>query len=142
MAELFVPKNPIETAQEFQWAINLEHPEVATQSAQDAIALMGDVEEVYGSKKLIIHSMSGYILNRSLTIDEQIEQRMLDEITVRGDFGGIKFVQSLSLQLQTFMVDMYNVRILEPFVDDDDNGQLAAPVLLPVLDVQSVLVAA
>ena len=143
MSNLFIPRNPIEAAQEFQWQIDVEHPERAVELARQAQEVLGDVQEVYGSKRLIIHALSGYILNRKLTIDEQILPYPFNEITVRGHFGGLPFVQKLGEpRLQTFMADMYDVEILEPRINENPTGRINPPVMLPVLDIQSVLVAA
>jgi hypothetical protein len=143
MSELFIPKNPIETAQEFQWEIDRVHPEVAPTIAQHALDILGDVKEIYGTHHLIIHALSGYVLNRKLTIDEQMLEYQFGEIILRGYMGGMPFVQKAdSPRLQTFMVDMFDVKILEPRLDEYPSGKISAPVMMPVLDIQSVLAAA
>lgn len=143
MSEFFVPRNPIETAQEFQWGIDTAHPEVATELAQQAQDIIGDVREIHGSNQLIIHAMSGYIINRKLTIDEQMLQYQFDELILRGHFGGLPFIQKLqNPRLQTFVADMYDVEILEPRIDENPSGKIKPPIVLPVLDIRSVMVAA
>lgn len=143
MSELFIPRNPIETAQELQWGIDMAHPEVAESMAQQALEVLGDVKEIHGSHQLIIHALSGYVINRMLTIDEQMMQYQFDEIIIRGHFGGLPFVRKLeSPRLQSFMADMYDVEILEPRVQENPGGRIKPPVMLPVLDIQSVMVAA
>lgn len=139
---IFVPGNPIELAQELQWDTDMAHPELAVELANQARQLIGDPDTIYGSKPLIIHSLSGFILNRGLTVDEQIYQHQFDEITLKGYFSGIKFIQKLSMpKIQTFAADMFDVRIISPSVDDNPSGRISPPVLLPVLDIQSVMVA-
>lgn len=133
---VFVPRNAVETMKEFQWVISLSHPEMAEQQARDAIDVVGDVREIHGSRQLIVRAMSGYIINRNLTIEEMVTQYQFNEITLRGHFGGFQYVQSLSLGLQSFAMDMYDVSMLS-----GQGERLDAPVLLPVLDVQTVMVA-
>lgn len=143
MSQLFIPRNPIETAQELQWQIDMSHPEVAQDLAQQAVDVLGDVKEIYGTKSLIIHALSGYVLNRKLTIDEQMLEYQFDEIALIGHFGGLRYVQKLANpRLQTFMVDMFDVEILEGHSNKEQRGKITPPVMLPVNDIQSVLAAA
>ena len=143
MSDIFIPKNPIETAQEFQWGIDMAHPEIAPELARQALDILGDVKEIYGSNRLIIHALSGYIIDRQLTIDEQMLEDPFGEIVVRGYFGGLPFIQKLEQpRLQSFVADMYDVEILEPRITDNPTRKIKPPVILPVLDIQSVMIAA
>lgn len=142
--EFFVPKNAIETAQELQWTIQMEHPEVAQQKAKDSLTLLGDIRKIYGGSRLIIHTWSAYSLDRGLTMDERIQELTFNEMTIIGFFGGIKYAEKLgTLRLQTLFVDMYDVRIIDPVpAYTVGNGRLTPPLMIPVLDIQTVLAAA
>ena len=143
MSDIFVPKNPIETAQEFQWEIDSVHPEVAPNLAKQALDIIGDVTEIYGSRHLIIHALTAFIINRKLTIDEQILKYQFNEVILRGYFGGLPFVQQLeNPRIQSFAADMYEVEILEPRVSENPSGRITPPVILPVLGIKSVMIAA
>ena len=144
MADLFVAKNPVELAQEFQWGIDMAGPDEAAELAKNAVELIGDVQNIYGARRLIIHSLSAYILDRGLTIGEQtIIDHQFDEIILTGHFGGLPYVEQLTNpRLQTFMLDMYDVTILESTLGTNPTGKISSPLLLPVLDTQCVLVAA
>lgn len=143
-SELFIPRNPIETAQELQWEIDMSHPEVAPDIARQALDVLGDVRTIYESHWLIIHTLGAYILDRGgRSLEEMFEQRF-GELSVRGYFGAISYVQGTAAShLQTLTVDLFDVRILHPHVPDDPKkGKISAPLTIPVNDIQSVMVAA
>ena len=141
MDELFIPRNSIDVAQELQWGIATAKDD-AVQLTQDALSLLGDVREIHDSQRLIIHALSGYVLNRKLTFEEQLLQHQFDELTLIGYFGGLPFIEKIeNPRIQSFMVDMYDVRIISPFNASNRGGRITPPILIPVLDVQTVLVA-
>ena len=140
MSDLFIPRNPIETAKEFQWRIGLAHPEEAYELAEQALDLIGDVREIYGTKKLLIHSLAAYVINRGLTQTEEFRQAPLGESVIRGSFGGIIYHQQLTEpRIQSLLVDIYDVELLE---SENKTQTMSSPLVVPVLEVQSVLAAA
>ncbi len=102
------------------------------------------MHEIYGTHKLIIHGITAYSINRKLTFDEQINKYDFNEMIVRGHFGGLPFVKRSNPEpaLKTFMADIYDVEILEPYLDNPEERFIKVPVLFPVLSIQSVMVAA
>jgi hypothetical protein len=141
---LFIPKNPIETAQELQWEIDMAHPEVAPDIARQALDVLGDVRTIYESHRLIIHTLGAFILDRGGRSLEEMFEQHFGELCVQGYFGAISYVQgSAESHLQTLTVDLFDVRVLRPHVPDDpQKGKISAPLTIPVNDIQSVMVAA
>ncbi len=141
--KIFVPKNPIEVAQEMQWGIDMSSPEEAPVLARQALDVLGDVRTIYDSKRLIIHTLGAYILDRGRTMDEMFEQRF-DDVRIKGHFAGIFYLQGFGeLGLQSLVVDLFDVQFLQPGIADDPyNGKIRAPLTIPVNDIQSVMVAA
>lgn len=140
---IVVPRNPIEVAQELQWEIDLAHPEVAPSIAQNAIDVLGDVREIYQSRRLLIHTLGAYVLDRGRTVAER-RQMQFNELFLSGYFAGISYVQGgIESHFQSLVVDMFDVRIYRPVVAEDPRqGRLDAPLTIPVNDIQSVMVAA
>lgn len=137
-AELFIPKNPIETYKEFQNDIGVAHPEFAIELARQAQDITGDVKTVYGSSKLIIHALAGFVVSNSAALNENTIDYEIADATMIGHFGGIPYIQRLMpTKIQTFMVDMYDVSIVGSV-----ESEVIQQVMIPVLNVKSVLVAA
>ena len=141
--EIFVPKNPIETAQEMQWGIHMATPEEAPKLARQALDVLGDVRTIYESKHLFIHTLGAYILNRGRSMEEQFEQSF-DDVRVKGFFAGIFYVQgSQGLPIQSLVVDLFDVQFMQPGVQDQfRDGKISTPLTIPVSGIQSVMVAA
>lgn len=136
--ELFIGTDPLRVAQELQLSI-AEAPRDNTRTvAQDAIDVLGDVRALYGSTKLAMRAMSAYVINRKLTIDEQVFGSIqFSDITIKGFFGGFQYVETN--WLRSLCLDLYRVTVLNPVEPDDpDDGKLSMPLIVPVHSVECV----
>lgn len=142
MSSFFIPKNPIEIAQELQWGIQLEDPEEAPLVAIQAKSLLEKCDR-FNDETLTIHTLAAFTLNTAGLLDNDIVDDTFDETTLEGRFVGIEYVQSDGEpNLQTFVLYMHRVRILQPWMRDNPEGIIHKPMIIPVLDVQSAELAA
>jgi len=136
--ELFIGTDPLRVAQELQRTI-AEAPRDCTRTvAQDAIDVLGDVRTLDGATKLAMCVMSAYVINRKLTIDEQVFGSIqFSDITIKGLFGGFQYVETN--WLRSLCLDTYRVTVLNPVEPDDpDEGKLSMPLIVPVHAVERV----
>lgn len=137
-SELYIATDPLMVAQELQLTIADAPRDNTRIIAQDAIDVLGDVRALHGATKVAIHALSAFIVNRKMTIEEQILGCVqFPEITVKGVFGGFQYVENSFLR--SLCVDLYDVTVLEPVEPNDpDKGLLKTPLIVPVHAVERV----
>lgn len=147
MSELFVPKNPIETAQEPQWQIALASAEEAPRLAAYALDVLGNAKEIYGSRRLFIHTLGAYVLDRGRCQSEK-NQCAFDDVYLKGLFSKITYIQSRpdqsddEVNFQTLVVDLWDAQIYKTVLHPDMpvSDRLKSPMTIPVGNIQSVMV--
>lgn len=143
MAELFIPKNPIETAQEFQWGISIADPEEAPLLAAHAKPIINESEKEYGNARVYVHTLAAFTLNVAGLLQNDFLGQPYDDVLIDGTYVGLEYIQNDGKpQIQSFMLYMHNARILDSSVVATIGEEIAEPILLPVLDVQSLEMAA
>ncbi len=87
-SELYIARDVIETAKELQ--TNLASMDEATQPhfAVEAIELLGDPREIYGSRKILIHALGAFVLTRDT------ERISIDESLYHGTYFGDAYMKS------------------------------------------------
>src|SRR3990167_9059342 len=130
--KLFVADDILKTSKALQDTIAEAPRDLTRAVAQNAIDVLGDVRTIYGAKKLALHAMSAFIINRGLTTEEQaLGTNQYGEIIVKALFGGIQYVRTQFLS--SLCLDLYDPRVLHPVEEDDpQEGRLITPLLVPV----------
>lgn len=143
MAELFIPKNPIETAQEFQWGISVADPEEAPWLAAHARSIINESEKEYENSRVYIHTLAAFALNTAGLMQSDFLGQCYYDVVIDGTYVSLEYIQNDGKpQIQSFMLYMHNARILDSSIAANIGEEITEPILLPVLDVQSLQLAA
>ncbi len=139
MAGLFIPRNPIETAKELQWEIDLADPDHAPVLAEHAGRIIGDVDEIYGTKNLLIHTLGCFVIKRRIIPGESVIEDTLGETILEGNMVYLHYLQLQDApRIQTFSVLMHEVEATDLAGGVATKSNITSLVAIPVLDIQEV----
>ncbi|HSX45216.1 MAG TPA: hypothetical protein VLF39_03895 [Candidatus Saccharimonadales bacterium] len=137
--KLFIANDVLRTAQELQRTITIAPPDMAKEIAQNALDILGDPKETYRMNRVALRTASAFVLNRGLTIEEQVYDGLqFGEMDVKGHFSTVRYVH-IGRALNSLCLDLFDVTVLRPVEPDDpDEGQLDMPLLVPVFAVDNI----
>jgi hypothetical protein len=138
---IIVPLNFIETAQGLQQLLADTPFEARHAEAQKAIDLLGPTKEYAGTRTVIVHALSSYIV---LDCMDRVEVDTLpqEEMIVRGNIGGVAYLEDglamsslcVALRSSTVLWRRQSTAASRKRIDDD--------LYVPVFAVESIWAAA
>lgn len=90
--KIIVPINFLETAKELQLLISDTPLEARQLEAQKAVDLLGPTKEYVGTRTVLLHALSSYIVLESMDRVD-VDTIPQDEMILRGNIGGITYLE-------------------------------------------------
>lgn len=142
--ELFIATDIIRTAQELQTHIAGLPRDDQPQMAVEAMDVLGDPRELYGSKKLLIHALGASVLfggEYALSFDEQLwHGTYIGDAYLRANFTRFSYIQSH--RVSGICLTLVEASILSSNSDPLLEGEkIQSGVYVPVHSVETVLAA-
>ena len=142
--KIFVATNLLETAKELQLHLSTISYDEQPAYAEEAIEIMGDPREIYGSKKILLHSLGAMVLCSNSpvsSIDEQLlHGTYFGDAIVRANFNRLAYVRHSALR--SLCLNLAEVSILRSKTNPDFEGEnIRTGVYIPVHSVNLLLAA-
>ncbi len=136
---LFTANNPVAVAQEFQYIIEFEQDkDIKRQKAVDALEIIGDPKEIYGSSVLLVHALKAFVYYnpQMADFDSSIYHGTeFDNLVARANF---RFGFTESAKLGSLCLLLYDAKILNCEQKEFNGERINSGVIVPVMDVESV----
>jgi hypothetical protein len=142
--EIFVADDIIKTAQELQAHIASLPYESQPQMAVEAMGILGDLSELYGSRKVLIHALGASVLfedTEAMSLDQQFwHGTFIGDAYLRTNFTRFAFIQSQ--KVSGICLSLIETSILRSSSDPLLEGErIRTGVYVPVHAVETVLAA-
>lgn len=142
--ELFIANDVIATAKELQTHLSAVNPSEQPKMAVEAMEMLGDPRELYGSKKVLIHALGASVLfggQRAASFDEELwHGTYLADTYMKANFSRFSYIQAG--KIASICLSLVEANIIKSESNPEFVGeQIHSGVYVPVHAVETVLAA-